>query len=142
MNPRLDQRSTDQQAVKKLAVEKLLREPSKFIEAAELVERNVLQPNMSFLHSLLAELGLKHPYGQSGPSLPDAAAWQDGRAFTPVEGHRYEIVWQGDSGPIRNTIRVDGLHPDLWFDLDRGEPLSSDLAVLSIKAFRDLDAAH
>jgi hypothetical protein len=72
--------------------------------------------------------------------------WITERAFVPEVGGSYEVSfgkihYRGREGHVTAKLRINGLAPSDWFDIDEGAPLDSALAQCVVQAFRAIDVA-
>ncbi|HYD61093.1 MAG TPA: hypothetical protein VEC35_12090 [Noviherbaspirillum sp.] len=96
---------------------------------------------MATLHGILAELGIEnspiHPDREEGHET----GWMVDETFEPVVGKTYQLAFGRlpfgrEMRTVIRTVRIDGLQPEQWFDMDEGKYLESGLNPISIKAFR------
>jgi len=64
-------------------------------------------------------------------------------AFTPVVGKCYELHFgivsiDGVSGFCTAKVRIDGIAPSQWIDLDTSAPLDPRISVYVVQAFSEI----
>ncbi|WP_147375670.1 hypothetical protein [Noviherbaspirillum cavernae] len=96
---------------------------------------------MATLHGILAELGIENPDMHPEREMHHAAAWIVDRPFEPIEGESYELAYgkllvDGGEGHVIKKVRIDGVAPQAWIDLDTGRALDSQLQMLPVRGFR------
>ncbi|SNT12037.1 hypothetical protein SAMN06265795_11496 [Noviherbaspirillum humi] len=101
---------------------------------------------MPSLHGILVELGMVEPLRHEEGENDDEhhTAWiASGGNFNPVPGQLYEVSFgrvplDGEDRIVNARVRIDGIGPDRWTDLDTGQPLDSRLQQLPVHAYRQL----
>jgi hypothetical protein len=66
-----------------------------------------------------------------------------GSPFIPIVGQTFEvafgkITYQGKTDFWGARIRIDGLQPKDWYDIDAGGPLDPKLAAFVVQAYRQI----
>jgi len=98
---------------------------------------------MSILHGIFSELGIEPPVMHPEREPGHAPEWVIDARFHPVQGKSYElafgkIIFAGKRQPVIRRVRIDGLTPDTWIDLDTHLPLDRDLQLSPVRGFREL----
>jgi hypothetical protein len=98
---------------------------------------------MGTLHSILVELGLEDPEMHQKWDFSPEAGWVSGEGFVPVEGKSYDLAYgkifhEGEQRHVVRKVRIDGLMPEQWIDIDTGRALDRELQAFPVKAYREV----
>lgn len=93
---------------------------------------------MATLHGILAELGIEAPTMHPEREIPSGDDWVSGVPFQPEQDLSYELLLGDAEHHVRKIVRIDGIAPAEWYDLEYERPLDATLRALPVRAYRRL----